>query len=243
MKPELVISNGRIVAEDGRVTVGIQETPYPDNLLKTVKVNPISPSDLAIPAEYVSKIDSIRIIDIQPGGLVTREMKTTPKVVNGKYVADPERDLLKIIFVERLSGRGEKFTGFIRGWGQKKGAVATTVCWDAGCIVAIGANDHDLATAINRVIELQGGTVLSVDGASLLEIPLNVGGFISQLKIPDIASRLEDFQKTISSLGSRLPFAHLSLNVLTTAAIPFIRMTEKGYYRFREKDVVTLHSV
>ena len=128
MKPELVISNGRIVAEDGRMTVEIQETPYPDNLLKTVKVYPISPSDLAVPAKYANKIDSIRIIDIKPGGLVTRERETTPKVVNGQYVADPERDLLKIVIIERLSGRGERFTGFIRGWGQKKGAVATSLC-------------------------------------------------------------------------------------------------------------------
>ena len=240
MKPELVMSNGRVVAENGRITVKIPKTPYPDNLLKTVKVNRISPSDLAVPSEDVGKIDSIRTIDIQPGGLVAREGKTTPKVVNGQYVADPERDLLKIVFIERLSGRGEKFTGFIRGWGQKKGAVATTLCWDATGIVAIGADDHDLAAAINRIIELQGGTVLSVDGNVLTEIPLDVGGYISRLKIPDIASRLEAFQKTIVSLGSGLPFAHLSLNVLTTAAIPFIRMTEKGYYRFREKDVVTL---
>ena len=240
MKPELVISNGRIVAEDGQVTVQIPGVPYPEKLLTTVKVNPISQSDLSIPGEEGSKFDSIRIIDIHPGGLVTREGKTTPKVVNGRYVADPERDLLKVVFIERLSGRGERFTGFIRGWGQKKGAVATTLCWDAGCIVAIGATDHDLATAINRVIEFQGGTVLSVDGDFLTEIPLDVGGFISQLKIPDIVFRLEDFQKTISSLGSRLPFAHLTLNALTTAGIPFIRMTEKGYYRFRENDIVTL---
>ncbi|MBW1797831.1 MAG: adenine deaminase, partial [Deltaproteobacteria bacterium] len=243
MKPELVISNGRIVAEDGQVTVQIPGVPYPEKLLKTVKVNPISPSDLAIPAEYAGKIDSIRIIDIQAGGLVTREGETAPKVINGEYVAAPERDLLKIVFIERVSGRGERFMGFIRGWGQKKGAVATTLCWDAGGIVAIGTTDYDLAAAINRVIEFQGGTVLSVGGTSLIEIPLNVGGFISQLKMPDLAQRLESFQKTMESLGSILPFAHLTLNVLTTAAIPFIRMTENGYYRFREDDVVTLRSV
>ncbi len=67
-----------------------------------------------------------------------------------------------------------------------------------------------------------------VDGNFLTEIPLDVGGYISRLKIPDIASKLEAFQKTIESLDSGLPFAHLTLNVLTTAAIPFIRMTEKG---------------
>ena len=241
MKPELIISNGRIVAENGRITVKIPETPYPDNLLKTVKVNHISPSDLAIPAEDGGETNPIRIIDIQPGGLVTREGTTIPKVVNDRLVADPERDLLKIVFIERISGQGERFTGFIKGWGQKKGAVSTTLCWDAGGIVAIGANDHDLAAAINRVIELQGGTVLSVDGNFLTEIPWEIGGYISRLKIPDIASKLEAFQKAISSLGSGLSFAHLTLNVLTTSAIPFIRMTEKGYYRFREKDIVTLH--
>ncbi len=244
MKPEMVISGGRIVAEDGQVTVKTRAMPYPGKLLETVKVRPITASDLAVPAgKGDSKSNSIRTIDIQPGGLVSREGKTIPMVVNGEYVADPERDLLKIAFIERLSGRGERFIGFIRGWGQKKGAVATTLCWDSAAIVAIGASDRDLTTAINRVIELQGGTVLSVEGFSLIEIPLNIGGFISQLKIPDLARRLEGFQKAMESLGSKLPFAHLTLNVLTTAAIPFIRMTENGYYRFREKDVVTLDSV
>lgn len=240
MKPELVISGGKIIAEDGRLAVDIPEVPYPQKLLNTAHVNAVSVSDLTVQANDSDNRDSIRTIDIHPGGLVTREGKATPRIVNGKYVADPERDLLKIVCIERVSGRGERFIGFVRGWGQKKGAVATTLCWDAAAIVAIGTNDHDLATAINRVIELQGGTVLSVDGNVLAEISLNVGGFISQQRMEDVAHRLEIFQKTITSLGSKLPFAHLTLNVLTTAAIPFIRITEKGYYRFRENMIVTL---
>ena len=237
MKPELVISNGRIVAENGETAVEIPATPYPGELLKTVRVDPVSSSDLAVPAHGQG---DIRTIYIQPGGLVTREGKATPKIVNGQLEADPERDLLKIVFIERNSGRGEKFIGFISGWGQKKGAVATTLCWDAGAIVAIGANDDDLTAVINRVIDLQGGAVVSVDGAFLAEIPLNIGGFISQLKMPEIAHRLEAFQKAVASLGSTLTFTHLTLNVLSTAAIPFIRITEKGYYRLRENDFVNL---
>ena len=237
MKPELVISEGRIVAENGETAVEIPATPYPGELMKTVRVDPVSSSDLAVPAHGQG---DIRTIDIQAGGLVTREGKATPKIVNGQLEADPERDLLKIVFIERNSGRGEKFIGFISGWGQKKGAVATTLCWDAGAIVAIGANDHDLTAVINRVIDLQGGAVVSVDGAFLAEIPLNIGGFISQLKMPEIAHRLEAFQKAVASLGSTLTFTHLTLNVLSTAAIPFIRITEKGYYRLRENDFVNL---
>ena len=240
VRPDLVISNGVIVAREGRVTVEMKKVPYPDTLLKTVRVDPLSPSDLTVSAKDSGGSGSIRVIHIQPGGLVSREQSVRPRVVDGKYAADPERDLLKIVFIERLSGRGQKFIGFVRGWGQKRGAVATTLCWDAGGMVGIGANDNDLALAINRVIELQGGTVLCVDGECRVEIPLPVGGYISQLSIPETAARLEEFEREVSLLGSDLSFAHLSLNVLTTAAIPFIRMNEKGYYRFREKDTVTL---
>ncbi|MCJ7683447.1 MAG: amidohydrolase family protein, partial [Desulfobacteraceae bacterium] len=98
MKPELVISEGRVVARNGKTVVEIPATPYPGYLLKTVRVDPVSSSDFAVPAHGPG---DIRTIDIQPGGLVTREGKATPKVVNGQLEADPERDLLKIVFIER----------------------------------------------------------------------------------------------------------------------------------------------
>ena len=74
----------------------------------------------------------------------------------------------------------------------------------------LGTNDHDLAAAINRIIELQGGAVVSLDNTFLAEIPLNIGGFMSQLKMPEIARRLEAFQEAVVSLGStRLPTSRL----------------------------------
>jgi len=118
------------------------------------------------------------------------------------------------------------------------GAVATTLCWDAGAIVGIGENDEDLALAVNRVIQMQGGTAVFVAGKLRVEIPLRAGGYVSELKMPEIAKRLNRFQETMTSLGVIHDFAQLTLSVLTTAAIPFIRMTEKGYYRFRESDFV-----
>ena len=182
----------------------------------------------------------VRTMDIQQGGLVAREGRGRPIVVSGLLAADPGKDLLKIFFMERISGRGESFIGFVRGWGQKRGAVATTLCWDAGGIIGIGENDEDLAAAINRLIDLQGGTSIFVDGGLKMDIPLRAGGYVSELKMPELADRLKSFQEIMTSLGTTLDFAHLSLSVLTTPAIPFIRITEKGYYRFREGDVVGL---
>ncbi len=242
MMPDVVISRGRIVAERGEVRADLVYRPYPEFLLNTVSVEPVSPSDLAIAANDRGAGVLLRTIDIQPGGLVTKEGKAAPKIEGGNFVPDPERDLLKIVFIERVSGEGKRFAGFIRGWGLKEGAVATTLCWDSAAIVAVGANDTDMALAINRVIELHGGTVLWVGDRARVEIPFEVGGFISTLKIPDLAARMDSFKKAVKGLGCKLPFAHLTLNVLTTAAIPFIRMTEKGYYRFKENDYAPLVS-
>ncbi len=240
MKPDLVVSKGRIVAENGKPTVPIPEIPYPDIFRNTVKVMPISAADLLVPESSIGTDGIVRTIDIQPGGLVTREGRAAPRVGDGHLAPDVENDLLKIVFIERVTGKGRKFIGFVKGWGQKKGAAATTLCWDAGGIMGIGANDEDLAQAINRLIEIQGGATLVADGHLLSELPLRVGGYISELKVPEIAERLEKFQDSVAALGGAMHFAHLTMNVMTTGAIPFIRMTEKGYYRFRENDIVGL---
>ncbi|MCG6882041.1 MAG: amidohydrolase family protein [Deltaproteobacteria bacterium] len=240
MMPEMVISKGRIVAEKGHLCISIADADPPEILLNTVNVEPISPADLGISKSLSDEAGRIRSIDIQPGGLVAREGRGVP-VVSDKYLmSDPEKDLLKIVFIERISGKGEMFVGFVRGWGQKRGAVATSTCWDAGGIVGIGENDADLAAAVNRVIEIQGGMSLFVEGRLEAEIPLRAGGYVSELKMPELALRLENFQNIMVSLGFIHDNALLSLSVMTAAAIPFIRMTEKGYYRFRENDFVGL---
>ena len=241
MKPEMVISKGRVVAERGQMTVSIPNAGYPERLMNTVKAAPITPLDLRTLKSLTDGEGKVRTLDIQPGGLVAREGRVGAKILGEQLVADPENDLLKIVFMERISGRGETFVGFVRGWGQKKGAVATTLCWDAGGILGIGENDEDLADAVNRVIEMQGGTAVFVDGTLKMDISLRAGGYVSEMKMPELSERLDRFQNTMASLGVTPHFAHLTLSVLTTPAIPFIRMTEKGYYRFREGDVVGLN--
>jgi len=238
MRPDVVISEGRVVAEMGNTVIDIPRTPYPAHFFETVKVDPLSTSDLAIPSSDGALLSGVRSIDIQPGGLVTREGRAMPAVVGGRLEPNPEEDLLKVVFIERITGKGERFVGFLRGWGQKEGASATTLCWEAGGIVAVGSNDLDLTVAINRVIEMQGGSVVSANGKVRLEIPYNVLGFLSELPISEIAARADRFQKEVNGLGSKLEYPHLSMMVLTTSAIPFIRITEKGYYRFRENDLV-----
>ena len=198
----------------------------------------IAPEKLAVPLSACSKPGAVRTMDIQENGLVTREGFAEISSEKEPVPPDPGSDLLKIVFIERVSGRGERFVGFVRGWGQKRGAVASSLIWDASGIVAIGADDLDLAQAINRVIELQGGTVLALGGEIARDIPFPIGGYSSDRRIEDLTSEASALQKAVRDLGSNLPSPRLTLETLASAAIPFIRITEKGYFRFRENDYV-----
>ena len=177
-------------------------------------------------------------MDIQGNGLVTKEGRAILTAGCEIVKPDPENDLLKIVYIERVSGKGEMFTGFARGLGMKQGAVATSLVWDASGILGIGAGDHDLARAVNRVMELQGGTVITLNGLIKMEIPAPVAGYVSHLPVEDLSIELAQFQNTVTGLGSNLRNAMLTFITLTSAAIPFIRITEKGYFRFRENDYV-----
>ena len=240
MRPDMVISEGQVVAEGGKTLVPLPRVPHPDQLLKTVPVPLIAPEQLAVPLAACSKPGGVRTMDIQENGLVAREGFAEIAPEKETVPPDPEGDLLKIVFIERVSGRGERFVGFVRGWGQKRGAVASSLVWDAAGIVAIGADDLDLVLAINRVIELQGGTVLVVEGEIEHEIAFSIGGYSSERRIEDLTAAASALQQAVRDLGSKLPSPRLTLETLASAAIPFIRITEKGYFRFRENDYVGL---
>jgi len=241
MQPDMVISEGRIVAENGETIIPLARKPYSRNLLNTVNIPLISASELSVPVSADAS-EYVRTMDIQSGGLVTKEGKGKARIISEAYCAAPENDLLKIVFIERVSGKGERFVGFVRGWGQKRGAVGTTLCWDSSGIIAVGTDDDDLAAVINRIIENQGGLTIAEEGELSFDLPFPVGGYISEMKIEDIAEKLEEFQEKISNLGVSPESPFLTLCTLTTAAIPFIRMSEKGYFRFRENDIVGIRA-
>ena len=238
IKPEIVIANGNIVFENGTVTTLLGRRPYNKRIYKTVKVPLTKLKDFAVAASQCSSPGMVRTMDIQENGLVAKEGLAKVPVVHETLLADPENDLLKCVFICRSTGRAEKFVGFVRGIGIKAGAAATTHSWDASALVAVGANDADIALAINRVIAHQGGSVIAVGGKVAVDIPFPIGGYVSDAPVEEINNSLTAFREKFAELGSKLRSPHLTLVTLTSAAIPFIRITEKGYYRFRENDFV-----
>jgi adenine deaminase len=154
--------------------------------------------------------------------------------------ADVEGDILKVAVIERTSDPGKMFVGFVKGFKMRKGAFASSVTWDLSGIVVVGTNDEDMAGAVNRVLALQGGAVVYAEGEVLAELPLPVGGCVSDLPIEVLYQRYQEVQQKVVELGTSLPDAHFTLTALTTVAIPFFRICEAGLMDIREGKVVGL---
>jgi adenine deaminase len=238
VRPDLVMAGGKVLARQGAMVQPMTRVPYPPQVYETLRLTPITPQDLIVPAADGDGHKTVRTMDVDPGGLVTREGQATLRVQDGQCLADPDQDVLKIVFLERASGQSQKFVGFVRGWGLSGGALASSVTWDSIGVTAIGSDDVSLARAVNRVTELKGGSVACRHDQMLAEVPFPVIGYISDLPLTEVADRMEAFQQAAADLGCPLPYAHLTLNVMSATAIPFIKLTETGYYRFRENDIV-----
>jgi len=129
---------------------------------------------------------------------------------------------------------GKLFTGFIKGFNLKSGAIASSGAWDTSDIVVVGTNDADMASAVNRIFTLQGGAVVCSCGDILAEIPLTVMGIISELPLKDLAAKLDSLNTAISQLGVSLKNPLLTLITLTGAAIPYLRICEEGLVNLKD---------
>jgi adenine deaminase len=178
----------------------------------------------------------VRLID-QVTELVTKEAVLEMSPQDGELKADPENDLLK---VSLINCEGRIFNGFIRGLGMKTGALATSGCWETFGILVVGANEGDMSSAVNRLSELGGGIVLCLNGERLAELPLPIGGLISNLTVAETAERLKAIQEKAEELGFRYPDVSLTVATLTTPAIPFFRISEEGLVDLRKGKVFDL---
>jgi adenine deaminase len=142
--------------------------------------------------------------------------------------------------LDRTRSPGKCFTGLIRGFGLRAGAMASSAAWDTSCIVVVGADAADMALCVNRIRELQGGVVIVEGGRIVAELPLPVFGLIADLPLDDLAARIETLKKAAAGLGVAFPDPLLSIVTLTGAAIPYLRICEEGLVNLKDGMTVDL---
>ena len=238
VRAKYVISNGQVVSQNGRELIPPRKHRYPRSMLNTVHLaRDFTADDFTIPVE--GNQAKVRLID-QVTNLVTREEFINMPVTDGQLKADVSQDIIKVAAIERAYSTGKSFTGLIRGLGLKRGAVATTDVWDCGDIIVVGADENDMALAVNRIKEMGGGVVLCAGGRILAEIALPVGGIISTEPMETIADKFNRIHKAAAGLGGRFPNFSLTIETLPTPAIPFLRICSSGLFNLKTNRFVDL---
>jgi adenine deaminase len=170
----------------------------------------------------------MRVIGLVPDQIVTETLLEKPTVENGLAVADPERDLAKIAVIERHLGTGRIGLGFVRGFGLRSGALASTVAHDAHNIVVVGMDDHDMARAVARLADLGGGVVVVEDRGTRAELPLPVAGLLSDRPLAEVLAGTSAVTDAARRLGVTLPHPFQMLAFLALSVIPALKLTDRG---------------
>ena len=213
---------GVLVAEKGKYLAKQPEiVPQPRSTMNLR----YQPANLDVKAEAKGKI---RVIEIVPQQIVTKEVLQTPKVEAGKIVADTKRDILKLVVVERHRATGNVGVGFVRGFKLKNGALGSTVAHDAHNVVVVGTNDADIRKAIEELESLRGGQVAVADGRVRAALGLPIAGLVSDKPLDEVIKKIADLNAAAAALGCDLEAPFMTLSFLSLSPIPELKLTDQG---------------
>ena len=179
------------------------------------------------------------VIGIIEGKIITKHLKEVIAIENGDKVPDIARDLVRISVIERHGINGNIATGFVHGFGLKSGAIAATVAHDHHNIVTVGVNYEDIALAVNRLKEIEGGFVIADRGNILKELPLPIAGLMSMEPFEIIQQELKELRKIALSLGVSLEEPFLQLSFLALPVIPALKITDRGLVDVNNFEIIS----
>ncbi|MBX5455927.1 MAG: adenine deaminase [Thermogemmatispora sp.] len=220
---ESVYKSGQLVAQGGRLLIE-PEAGQPQDLSNTIRIAALREEDLRI----TGRPGPVAVIGIEPGQIVTRHLQLEASLRDGEIVADPERDLLKLVVIERHHASGRVGLGLVQGLGLKRGALASSVAHDAHNLVIAGVSDHDILKAAQALAAMGGGFALVVDGELRASVPLPLAGLVSAAPISELVARLRALDEAAATLGCTLEHPCMTLSFLSLSVIPALKLTDQG---------------
>ncbi|HET6158616.1 MAG TPA: adenine deaminase [Dongiaceae bacterium] len=226
---ERVITNGRLVAEDSKLTTKLEPPTRSRALTHTFKVAPIAPEEIRVSSQSRHERTRVLAMAVSPDQIFVRKrFDVSLPVVDGAVQADPAQDVQYVTVVERYGRTRNRPTAFVSGFGLKSGALATSTAPDDNNIVCVGTNPADMAVAINHIIANDGGQVVVDKGKVISFLPLPIGGIVSDLEPEEMAEREAELDNAARSLGCALPWPFMYMFVLQITAIPDYAITDLG---------------
>ena len=223
--PRLVMCDGKIIFRDGKSLAEPKKVFFPDHMFNTVKVS------------------NYRIPSLPTKGKA-RAMELVSRLVTKESIIDLEKpeeskDVIMILALDRL-GSGKAFMGFLKGFGLERGAYGTTMSWDSPDMIVVGCDTQSMETVIGRLKEIGGGGVYAIGKEVVVKFPAPLCG-VASLKPMEIVG--EEFKKLEASLrknGVKWEKPALTVDTLTSPAIPHLRITHHGYVRLKDRKVLSV---
>ena len=227
---------GEKVAENGKTFI----KSIAEETINVFNCKPISIKDLEIEATG----NFLNVIEAINGQLITKRIMTPARIENGKVISDPENDILKIVVLNRYTP-SKPSIGFIKNFGLKKGAIASTVAHDSHNIIAVGTNDYSILKAMQLLIEKKGGICVIEEKNegqhnNSFFLPLQVGGIMSNENGYLVAEKYIHIDKKVKELGCKLTSPFMTLSFMALLVIPEIKISDKGLFDVKLFDFIPL---
>ncbi|MGD9042859.1 MAG: adenine deaminase [Desulfobacterales bacterium] len=231
---EEVYCRGILTAKNGKISANIPVPPAAD-VPPSMHVA-LEKIDFTIPADK----KQVRVIEIVPEQVITRQLIEEITVKNNQAVSDPSKDMLKMAVVERHNGTGNIGKGFVKGFGLKHGALASSVAHDSHNIIVVGTTDEDMRAALEAVVKMGGGLAAVADTRILAELALPVAGLMSLEPVQNVRDQLDRLIGVAHDMGTTLKDPFMTLSFLALPVIPELKLTDLGLVDVNKFEVVPL---
>jgi adenine deaminase len=216
----MVLSAGRVV-DEGLFAGRPRVAPVGR---RSVKARRVSASDFAARGQG----PSTQAIGVVPGKIITERVPVTLPFAGGLRGVDLAQDVVKVAVVARHGINDNIGVAFVRGFGMKRGAIASSVGHDSHNITVVGADDADMAAAVNRLGEIEGGFAVVEGGRVIAELALPVAGLMSLMSFDDVRRALIPLRAAAKGLGVTLAEPFLQVAFLPLPVIPHLKITDRG---------------
>ncbi len=226
--------DGEVVAERGVTTIPRVEP----TVVNRFKATLVEPAQLAVQHDE----GMLQVIEALDGQLITNRLSLQPKVVNDEVVSDVDRDLLKMVVVNRYQAAPPAIA-FIQNFGLKHGAMASSVAHDSHNVIAVGVSDEDLASAINAVMESGGGLSAVYSAENVREVlPLPVAGLMATGTCVEVAAAYQKLDAAVKGWGSSLRAPYMTLSFMALLVIPELKLSDQGLFDGKRFEFTPLHA-
>ena len=225
LKPKKIFVGGMLVLSNGTIVSKIKKHPVPKWMTKTVKLNKFTEDNFSIKSH--SDLVDVNVIDMKTE-IITKKGHETLSVKDENVIPSYDKDVWKVAAFDRTFGSTKHAVGFLKNFGPRIGAFASTWSFHENNMIVIGSNEKDMAMAANNLLRTQGGMVVVYKGKILSSMPLQMAGIMSTDSFEKTSKNFSDINNMLLDSGCKFKKPHLIPLFLPFLALPEIRILYQG---------------